>query len=882
MIPRFINIGERTNVTGSAKFRKLIKNEDYEGALRVAQQQVANGAQILDINMDEGLLDSEAEMVRFLRLIASEPEISRVPLMIDSSRWSVIEAGLQNVQGRSIANSISLKEGEESFLGQATLIRRYGAAVVVMAFDEDGQADTVDRKVSICARSHGLLTECVGFAPEDIIFDPNIFAVATGIEEHNEYALAFINATKRIRKDFPLTHVSGGVSNISFSFRGNDFVRSAMHTVFLYHAIKAGMSMGIVNAGQLPIYGEISSELRERIEDVLFNRGPNATDRLLDIASEHNEKGSEGPTVDLSWRNVEVETRLSYSLVKGINDYILEDTEEARQKVSRPLEVIEGPLMQGMGEVGQLFGAGKMFLPQVVKSARVMKQAVAYLTPFMEEEKAKGEKNVRGAGKVLLATVKGDVHDIGKNIVSVVLQCNNYQVIDLGVMVPWMDILAVAEKEDVDLIGLSGLITPSLDEMRVVGKELTRMGFTAPLLIGGATTSRVHTALRISPNYSGTTVHVTDASQAVGVVGKLISDTERENFVKEVNDEYQLIRTRHKAGGRKARKCSLEEARRNKFQISWESYTPPKPSFLGLKCFDKYSLEELSRYIDWSPFFQTWELAGRFPAILDDEVVGKTATDLYQDARAMLSKIIAGNWFTARAIIGFWPANSIDDDDLSLFMNDMRKEELVRVHTLRQQMKRDGLRANHSLADFVAPTESGVSDYVGAFVVTTGHGCEDVVAGFESQNDDYSAIMVKALADRLAEAFAEHMHERVRREFWAYAATEKLEHKALIDELYQGIRPAPGYPACPDHTEKRTLFNVLDAENKVGVRLTENDAMWPAASVCGIYFSHPDSRYFGVGKIERDQVENYSRRKALNLEQAEKILRPILNYDDGG
>lgn len=881
MIPRFINIGERTNVTGSAKFRKLIKNEDYEGALRVAQQQVANGAQILDINMDEGLLDSEAEMVRFLRLIASEPEISRVPLMIDSSRWSVIEAGLQNVQGRSIANSISLKEGEGSFLSQAKLIRRYGAAVVVMAFDEDGQADTVDRKVSICARSHRLLTECAEFAPEDIILDPNIFAVATGIEEHNEYALAFINATKRIRKEFPLTHVSGGVSNISFSFRGNESVRSAMHTVFLYHAIKAGMSMGIVNAGQLPIYSEISPDLRDRIEDVLFNKSPNATDRLLEIASEHNEKGSEGPTADLSWRNVEVETRLSYSLVQGINDYILEDTEEARQKVSRPLEVIEGPLMQGMGEVGQLFGAGKMFLPQVVKSARVMKQAVAYLTPFMEEEKAKGEKNVRGAGKILLATVKGDVHDIGKNIVSVVLQCNNYRVIDLGVMVPWMDILAVAEKEEVDLIGLSGLITPSLDEMRVVGKELSRMGFSVPLLIGGATTSRVHTALRISPNYSGTTVHVADASLAVGVVGKLISDTERENFVKEVNDEYQLIRTRHKAGGRKARKCSLEDARKNKFQISWESYAPPKPLFLGLKCFDKYSLEELSRYIDWSPFFQTWELAGRFPAILDDEVVGKAATDLYQDAQAMLSKIIEGNWFTARAVIGFWPANSIDDDDLSLFMNDIRKEELVRIHMLRQQMKRDGLRANHSLADFVAPTESGVRDYVGAFVVTTGHGCEDAVAGFESQNDDYSAIMVKALADRLAEAFAEHMHERVRREFWAYAATERLEHKALIDELYQGIRPAPGYPACPDHTEKRTLFNVLDAENKVGVRLTENDAMWPAASVCGIYFSHPDSRYFGVGKIERDQVENYSRRKALNLEQAEKILRPILNYDDG-
>jgi len=881
MMPRFINIGERTNVTGSAKFRKLITNEDYEGALRVAQQQVANGAQILDINMDEGLLDSEAEMVRFLRLIASEPEISRVPLMIDSSRWSVIEAGLQNVQGRCIANSISLKEGEESFLSQATLVRRYGAAVVVMAFDENGQADSVDRKVSICARSHRLLTESVGFSPEDIIFDPNIFAVATGIEEHNEYALAFINATKQIRKEFPLTHVSGGVSNISFSFRGNEFVRSAMHTVFLYHAIKAGMSMGIVNAGQLPIYGEISPDLRNRIEDVLFNKGPNATDRLLDIAREHNEKGSERPTVDLSWRNVEVETRLSYSLVQGINEYILEDTEEARQKFSRPLEVIEGPLMQGMGEVGQLFGAGKMFLPQVVKSARVMKQAVAYLTPFMEEEKTKGEVNARGAGKVLLATVKGDVHDIGKNIVSVVLQCNNYQVIDLGVMVPWMDILEAAEKEEVDLIGLSGLITPSLDEMRVVGKELSRMGFRVPLLIGGATTSRVHTALRISPNYSGATVHVTDASQAVGVVGKLISDKERESFVKEVNNEYQLIRTRHKAAGRKVRKCSLEDARKNKFQIYWGSYTPPKPSFFGLKYFDTYSLDELSKYIDWSPFFQTWELAGRFPAILDNEVVGETATNLYQDARAMLSKIIEGNWFTARAVIGFWPANSIDDDDLSLFTNDIRKDELVRIHTLRQQMKRDGLRANHSLADFVAPTESGVRDYIGAFVVTTGHGCDDSVARFESQNDDYSAIMVKALADRLAEAFAEHMHERVRKEFWSYAATEKLENEGLIDGLYQGIRPAPGYPACPDHTEKRTLFNVLDAENKVGVKLTENDAMWPAASVCGIYFSHPDSRYFGVGKIERDQVENYARRKALDLKQAEKILRPILNYDDG-
>ena len=880
MIPGFVNIGERTNVTGSAKFRQLITSENYEGALQVARQQVLNGAQILDINMDEGLLDSESAMTHFTRLIASEPEISRVPLMIDSSKWEVIEAGLQNVQGRSIANSISLKEGETLFLEQANLIRKYGAAVVVMAFDEDGQAGSEERKFAICARSHDLLTKHAGFRPEDIIFDPNIFAVATGIEEHNGYALSFINAVRRIKKTFPLVHISGGVSNISFSFRGNEVVRSAMHAVFLYHAIRAGMTMGIVNAGRLPVYDDIPIELRDRIEDVFFDRGSNATERLLAIANDHAGQGVQGQVVDLSWREETVGARLKHSLVQGISEYVVEDTEEARQNAARPIEVIEGFLMEGMREVGDLFGAGKMFLPQVVKSARVMKQAVAHLTPYMEEERAKGNIIIRNQKKVLLATVKGDVHDIGKNIVRIVLQCNNYEVLDLGVMVPWMDILKTAEEENVDIIGLSGLITPSLDEMRTVGRELSRANINMPLLIGGATTSSVHTALKIAPTYVGPTIHVTDASKAVGVVGKLVSEQQHKGFIDEVGRQQDIIRKQHKGSNRRATKCSLEEARRNKFQIDWSSYIPTKPSLALPKYFEQYDLAVLSRYIDWTPFFQAWELAGRFPAILDDEVVGEAATNLYRDAKEMLGRIIEGNWLVAKAAIGFWPANSVEDD-IALFVDDRRERELTRFHTLRQQMRREGLRANHALSDFVAPLDSGVPDYIGGFIVTAGHGCGRVVANFEAENDEYSAIMVKALADRLAEAFAEHMHERVRQEFWGYAVGEKLDNKSLIDEVYQGIRPAPGYPACPDHTEKRTLLSILDAQNKVGTKLTETDAITPAASVCGIYFSHPDSRYFGVGKIERDQVENYALRKGIGLAGTEKILRPILNYDDG-
>ena len=880
MIPGFVNIGERTNVTGSAKFRELITNENYEGALQVARQQVLNGAQILDINMDEGLLDSESEMTRFLRLIASEPEISRVPLMIDSSRWEVIEAGLQNVQGRSIANSISLKEGERIFLEQAELIQKYGAAVVVMAFDEAGQADSEERKFSICARSYDLLTKHVGLFPTDIIFDPNIFAVATGIEEHNEYALSFINAVRRIKKAFPLVNISGGVSNISFSFRGNEVVRSAMHTVFLYHAIKAGMTMGIVNAGRLPVYNEIATELRDRIEDVFFNRRADATDRLLAIANEHSGKCVQSREADLSWREEKVGSRLKYSLVQGISEYIVEDTEEARQNALRPLDVIEGFLMEGMQEVGELFGAGKMFLPQVVKSARVMKRAVAHLTPYMEEERAKGNAVPRNEGKILLATVKGDVHDIGKNIVRIVLQCNNYEVLDLGVMVSWMDILTTAQEEKVDLIGLSGLITPSLDEMRTVGKELDRADIDMPLLIGGATTSSVHTALKIAPAYTGPTIHVTDASKAVGVVSKLISDQERQSFIDEVGRQQDMIRQNHKNSSRQATKCSLVEARRNKLQIDWDSYVPPKPSSMEPEYFTQYDLATLREYIDWSPFFQAWELAGRFPEILDDEVVGEAASNLYKDATEMLEKITDGNWLIAKAAIGFWPANSVEDD-IVLFLGNDREHEMTRFHTLRQQMKREGLRANHALADFVAPLDSGVPDYIGGFVVTTGYGCEQRVSEFEAENDEYSAILLKALADRLAEAFAEHMHKRVRQEFWGYAAGERLDNKSLISELYQGIRPAPGYPACPDHTEKRTLLSILDAQNRVGTRLTENDAITPAASVCGFYFSHPDSRYFGVGKIEKDQVQSYALRKGLDLAETEKILRPILNYDDG-
>ena len=877
MIPSFINIGERTNVSGSAKFRNLIIQEDFEGALQIARQQADSGAQILDINMDEGMLDSEAAMVRFLRLIAAEPDICRIPVMIDSSKWSVIEAGLQNVQGKSIANSISLKEGESIFLKQAALVRRYGAAVVVMAFDEGGQAETVERKVAICARSYRLLTEKVCFPPEDIIFDPNIFAVATGIEEHNDYAMAFIEATKKIKAELPHAYVSGGVSNISFSFRGNETVRAAMHSVFLYHAIQAGMDMGIVNAGQLPIYEAISGNLKGRIEDVFFNRRDDATERLLELAAEQRGKLSTTSKTDLSWRKSDASGRLQYALVHGISDFIVDDTEEARLSVERPLNVIEGPLMDGMSEVGDLFGAGKMFLPQVVKSARVMKKAVAHLVPFMESDKTKGV--AAKAGKIVMATVKGDVHDIGKNIVSVVLQCNNYEVVDLGVMVPCIDILDTAKKEGADIIGLSGLITPSLEEMRVVAKEMTRSGVTAPLLIGGATTSRVHTAVKIATNFDGPTIYVADASKAVGVVSNLLSSAKRDAFLSSTATDYEGIRSRHESSSRKSSKQTLVKARSNKFRIDWSRYKPPKPKHSGEHVFKNYDLTVIAKYIDWSPFFQSWELAGKFPKILSDAVVGAAARDLYADAQAMLERIINERWLNARAVIGMWPANTVEGEDVVVFEDVDRKIEKARLHMLRQQMSRDRERANYALADFVAPLESGVGDYIGGFVVTTGHGCEEAATRYERENDDYNAIMVKALADRLAEAFAEHMHELVRKELWGYDPGESLDNDSLIMEHYHGIRPAPGYPACPDHTEKQTLFSLLNAERNTGVTLTDNFAMWPAASVCGIYFSHPESHYFGIGKIERDQVLAYSARKGIKLVEAERWLASMLNYD---
>ncbi len=879
MIPRFINIGERTNVSGSAKFRNLIIQDDFDSALQIARQQATSGAQILDINMDDGMLDSEAAMVRFVRLITAEPDISRVPLMIDSSKWSVIEAGLQNVQGKSIANSISLKEGEDNFLRQGRLVRRYGAAVVVMAFDEDGQAETVQRKVDICSRSYELLTSKANFPPEDIIFDPNIFAVATGIEEHNEYAIAFIEATRRIKEELTYSYVSGGVSNISFSFRGNDRVRSAMHSVFLYHAIQAGMDMGIVNAGQLPIYEDIPNELKNRIEDVLFNRKSNATEKLLDIAAEHKGTNVRIAENDQSWRVGDVSQRIRYSLVHGISDFIVSDTEEARLAATRPLLVIEGPLMDGMSEVGDLFGAGKMFLPQVVKSARVMKQAVAHLIPFMEEEKNMGLSETGNAAKIVMATVKGDVHDIGKNIVSVVLQCNNYKVIDLGVMVPFLDIIETAKKESADIIGLSGLITPSLEEMRVVAREMTRAGLRIPLLIGGATTSRVHTAVKIMENYEGPTIHVNDASKAVGVVNNLLSKEKRDDFVDTISSEYGRIREQHATSMRHSVKQTLEKARINKFKVDWPNYIPPTPNRLGTQVFQNYDLSIVERYIDWSPFFQSWELVGKFPKILDDEVVGPAARDLYRDAKIMLARMITENWLEAKAVIGLWPANMVEEEDIAIFQDIDRTTEISRLHMLRQQMARDSRRANHALADFIAPLDSGLSDYIGGFVVTTGHGCDEVAARFEAENDDYSAIMVKALADRLAEAFAEHMHERVRKQFWGYDPNEALDNESMIKEQYQGIRPAPGYPACPDHTEKETLFSLLNAEENTGVKLTDNFAMWPAASVCGIYFSHPESYYFGIGKIERDQVDDYSKRKGKKSAEIERWLASILNYD---
>ncbi len=875
----FVNVGERTNVTGSAKFRKLISAGDYEAALDVARQQVENGAQIIDVNMDEGLLDSEEAMSTFLNLIAAEPDIARVPVMIDSSKWSVIEAGLKCIQGKGIVNSISLKEGEAAFIEQAELVRRYGAAVVVMAFDEAGQADTFQRKTDICKRAYDILVDRVGLAPSDIIFDPNIFAVATGIEEHNGYGLAFIEAAKWIRDNLPGAHVSGGVSNLSFSFRGNERVREAMHSVFLYHAIGAGMDMGIVNAGQLAIYEDIAPDLRELCEDVVLNRRADGTDRLLEIAERFKGEGGSKRAADLAWRELPVGKRLEHALVAGITEFIEADVEEARQAAGRPLEVIEGPLMAGMNVVGDLFGAGKMFLPQVVKSARVMKLAVAYLMPFMEAEKAeRGLDERSSAGKVLMATVKGDVHDIGKNIVGVVLQCNNFEVVDLGVMVPAEKILRTAREIDADIIGLSGLITPSLDEMCTVAGEMQRQGFVQPLLIGGATTSKVHTAVKIDPNYrNGQTVYVTDASRAVGVASKLLGG-EKDNFVADVRAEYSRIAEGHARARAGKSRLGYEAARRNRLKIDWSSYRPPRPQFLGTKAFSGYDLGELVDYIDWSPFFLTWELVGRFPAILDDEKVGTAARALYDDALAMLGRMVEEKWLSARAVVGFWPA-AAEGDDIIVFADESRREERAVLHTLRQQMARQSDRANLALADFVAPRESGLADYVGGFAVTAGIGEEALAERFAEAHDDYSKILAQALADRLAEAFAERMHERVRREFWGYAADEDLGPEDLIAERFRGIRPAHGYPAQPDHTEKATLFDLLDAPEAAGIRLTESFAMLPASSVSGLYFSHPQSAYFGVGRIERDQVEDYAARKGWSVAEAERWLSPILNYE---
>jgi 5-methyltetrahydrofolate--homocysteine methyltransferase len=881
----FVNIGERTNVTGSRRFASLILEGKYDAALQVARQQVENGAQMLDVNMDEGLLDSQGAMATFLRLIAAEPDISRVPIVIDSSKWSVIEAGLKWVQGRGVVNSISLKEGEAEFLRQAELVRRYGAAVIVMAFDEEGQADTAERKVSIARRACRLLVERAGFAPEDIILDPNIFAIATGIELHDNYAVEYFEATRRIKAELPAVKVSGGVSNVSFSFRGNDPIREAIHTVFLYHAIRAGMDMGIVNAGALPIYDDITPDLLERVEDVVLNRRADATERLLAVADQVRGKTA-GKGADLAWRELPVRERLMHALVEGIDAHVVEDTEEARRALGRPINVIEGPLMDGMNVVGDLFGSGKMFLPQVVKSARVMKKAVAYLVPFLEEEKlalsaagGPGAAPAKPKGKVLMATVKGDVHDIGKNIVGVVLQCNNYEVIDLGVMVPCARILETARREKVDLIGLSGLITPSLEEMSFVAEEMAREGFEVPLLIGGATTSRVHTAVKIAPRYPHAVVHVLDASRAVGVAGSLLSDTMRTGFEADVKAEYAEIRRARAERSAGDRLGSLAEARAARF-VAGETPVPPRPAFLGVRVFDDYPLQELVDRIDWTPFFQTWELPGHYPAILDDPATGKAARSLFEDARRLLQQIVCGKLLRPRAVVGFWPA-AAREDDIELYTDDSRSEVLAVVHTLRQQMAKAAGRANLALADYVAPAESGRADYLGGFAVTAGHGLAELVAGFEQANDDYSAILAKALADRLAEAFAERMHERVRRELWGYAPDEALTNEQLVQEAYQGIRPAPGYPACPDHTEKQILFDLLDAEARTGIRLTESFAMTPAAAVSGWYFWHPDARYFGVGKIGRDQVEDYARRKGMPVETVERWLAPNLGYERG-
>ncbi|KRA44270.1 methionine synthase [Pseudoxanthomonas sp. Root630] len=870
----FVNVGERTNVTGSAQFRKLVKEERYEEAVEVARQQVASGAQILDVNMDEGLIDSEKAMVRFLSLIASEPDIARIPVMVDSSKWSVIEAGLKCLQGKGVVNSISLKEGEEAFIDHARKVLRYGAAAVVMAFDETGQADTCARKVEICTRAYRILVDDVGFPPEDIIFDPNIFAVATGIEEHDNYAVDFIEATRIIKQTLPHCHVSGGVSNVSFSFRGNEPVRAAIHSVFLYHAIQAGMDMGIVNAGGLPVYDDLDAELRERVEDVVLNRRKDATERLLEIADRYKGKKGEAPVENLAWREKPVRERLAHALVHGIDAFVEEDTEEARQQASRPLDVIEGALMDGMNVVGDLFGAGKMFLPQVVKSARVMKKAVAYLLPYIEAEKLRTGDAGKSNGKIVMATVKGDVHDIGKNIVGVVLACNNFDVVDLGVMVPTQKILDTARAENADLIGLSGLITPSLEEMTHVAREMQRQGFETPLLIGGATTSRAHTALKIDPHYKAPTVWVKDASRAVGVAQSLISRDMRTAFVAANDADYAEIRERHKNRGDAKRLVSLEKARGQKFEGGWADYVPPAPRQPGLHVFDDYPLTELVDCIDWTPFFQAWELAGKFPAILTDDIVGTQASELYRDARAMLDRIVSEKWLTAKAVFGLWPANSVGDDvELT---HDGRTE---RLHFLRQQVDKPADRPDFCLADFIAPKDSGRQDWIGAFAVTAGIGIDAHVARFEADHDDYNAILLKALADRLAEALAERLHLRVRTHFWGYVADEALDNDALIAEKYVGIRPAPGYPACPEHSEKGALFRLLDAGANAGMSLTESFAMLPTAAVSGYYFSHPQSQYFVVGRVSKEQVADYAKRKGVEIAQVERWLASNLDYD---
>ncbi|MGY6274112.1 methionine synthase [Methylomonas sp. MgM2] len=870
----FVNVGERTNVTGSAAFKKMIVEERYEDALEVAKQQVENGAQIIDINMDEGMLDSKAAMVRFLNLLAAEPDIAKVPIMLDSSKWEILEAGLKCIQGKGIVNSISIKEGEEKFVEHAKLVRRYGAAVIVMAFDERGQADTMQRKIEICTRAYKILTEQVGFPPEDIIFDPNIFAVATGIEEHNNYGVDVIEATRVIKQTLPHALISGGVSNVSFSFRGNNPVREAIHAVFLYHAINAGMDMGIVNAGQLAIYEDIPPELRDAVEDVILNRTPDGTEKLLEIAEKYRGSGHVAKQETLEWRSWPVTKRLEHALVKGIADYIEEDTEEARLQAEKPLHVIEGPLMDGMNVVGDLFGDGKMFLPQVVKSARVMKKAVAYLMPFMDADIDGNER--QSNGKVLMATVKGDVHDIGKNIVAVVLQCNNYEVIDLGVMVPADTILKTARDEKVDVIGLSGLITPSLDEMVHVAKEMQRQAFDIPLLIGGATTSRAHTAVKIEPNYQAApTVYVVDASRSVGVVGALLSEDMKNDFAAKIRNEYQQVREHHKGRQAKAPQHTLEAARQNRFDFA--AHRPVKPKFLGTKVIADFPLDTLVWFIDWSPFFHTWELSGRYPAILGDPVVGKEATKLFEDSQEMLKHVIRENWLEAKAVIGFFPANS-DGDDIVVYSDDSRTQQRAVLHHLRQQNVKAPGRPNYCLSDFIAPAGSGVADYIGGFAVTAGIGIETKLAEFEKEHDDYSAIMLKALADRLAEAFAEYLHQAVRKDYWGYAADEDYDNEALIKEAYRGIRPAPGYPACPDHTEKAKLFELLNVTEHTTIELTENFAMYPTAAVSGWYFSHPESQYFNVGKIDRDQLQDYARRKGMALEVAERWLAAHLNH----